>query len=57
MLTNEKTQPLRHHALEIFRAGVDAVRPEMALLRHCVRQGEYLTLGDDTWDLRQSEAQ
>ncbi len=52
MSDNESIQLLRRHAVEIFQAGLQAVKPENAVNKHCSRQGDRLTLGAYTYDLR-----
>ena len=44
-------QTLRDDAEGIFQAGLAAVDPRSAVLRHCRRRGDILTLGDREYDL------
>lgn len=48
-LPSEKN--LREDALAIWRAGVDAVRPENVFPQWIHRQGDCLSIGDDSFDL------
>lgn len=47
--------PLRKHALEIFRAALEAADPEQCVLRNCAVESEALRCGGRRYDLRRFE--
>ncbi len=47
----ERVDIRKAHAIEIFLAGIRAVAPGRAIKKYCRRHGDYLTLGNDVYDL------
>ena len=55
MMLTPELKRLRHHAKEIFWAGVAAVDPEAAVARVLQRDGDFLRLDGEIYDLRDYE--
>ncbi|MGH7492025.1 MAG: glycerate kinase type-2 family protein [bacterium] len=52
MMLTPELKRLRHHAKEVFWAGVAAVDPEAAVARALQREGDFLRLSGEIYDLR-----
>jgi len=44
---------MRQDAIEIFKAGLNAVRPDRAIINHCRIDGNYLIVGENQYNLNQ----
>ncbi|NUM78870.1 glycerate kinase, partial [candidate division KSB1 bacterium] len=52
-MLSPELKKLRHHAREIFLAGLSAVDPEKAVLRALQREGNTLNVAHESFDLSQ----